>query len=251
MPEDAIVHPKKVSEALAYKAYGGGARFIGDCGVLQVITSKSDELGPKPTSGENVKVKKVVTEKGTIECEYFVNCAGIWARDIGLLSDPHVKVPICPAEHFFLTFKELPELTGKKLPNVRDYDNHTYYRVWNNSFLMGAFERQARPFDHRRASGDDGIVDWSHITEDHWIHMSPYLSSATKRMPILKEAQYDYLLNTPDAFTPDGRWILGEAPEVGNYFVCAGMNGNSLQVRNFTSIFRLPAYSNTSDKRVT
>ena len=41
--------------------------------------------------------------------------------------------------------------------------------------------------------------------------------------------QYDFLLNTPDAFTPDGRWILGETPEVANYFVCAGMNGNSLQ----------------------
>ena len=39
------------------------------------------------------------------------------------------------------------------------------------------------------------------------------------------------LMNTPDAFTPDGQWVIGEAPEVANYFVCVGMNGNSLQVR--------------------
>ena len=46
-------------------------------------------------------------------------------------------------------------------------------------------------------------------------------------------------MNTPDAFTPDGAWILGEAPEVANYFVCVGMNGNSLQVRqNYTGSFR-------------
>ena len=42
------------------------------------------------------------------------------------------------------------------------------------------------------------------------------------------------LMNTPDAFTPDGRWLMGEAPEIGNYYVCAGMNGNSLQV-HYTS----------------
>jgi pyruvate dehydrogenase phosphatase regulatory subunit len=59
--------------------------------------------------------------------------------------------------------------------------------------------------------------------------MSPFISSATNRMPILKEAPYEMLLNTPDAFTPDGRWILGECPEIGNYYICAGMNGNSLQ----------------------
>jgi pyruvate dehydrogenase phosphatase regulatory subunit len=61
----------------------------------------------------NVRVQGVETSLGKIECDYFVNCAGIWARNIGKLSDPVVKVPICPAEHFFLTFKEIPELVGQ------------------------------------------------------------------------------------------------------------------------------------------
>lgn len=59
--------------------------------------------------------------------------------------------------------------------------------------------------------------------------MSPYIASATQRLHVLKEVEYKMLMNTPDAFTPDGRWIIGEAPEVVNYFVCVGMNGNSLQ----------------------
>ncbi|XP_059094431.1 pyruvate dehydrogenase phosphatase regulatory subunit, mitochondrial-like [Tigriopus californicus] len=221
VPDDSTVHPKKVSEALAYQAYSGGARFVGDCGVNKVTTTKCDRLGPN--SSGNVRVSGVETEKGFIECDYFVNCAGIWAREIGQLSEPIVKVPVCPAEHFFLTFKEIPEMKDKQLPIVRDYDNHTYFRVWNNSFLMGTFEREARPWNVKSETG------WNNVTEEHWIHMSPYISAATRRMPILKESQYDFLLNTPDAFTPDGKWILGEAPEVGNYFVCAGMNGNSLQ----------------------
>ena len=37
VPEDAVVHPKKVSEALAYLAYGGGARFVGNCSVSRLV----------------------------------------------------------------------------------------------------------------------------------------------------------------------------------------------------------------------
>lgn len=47
---------------------------------------------------------------------------------------------------------------------------------------------------------------------------------------MLKDCNYPDLTNSPDNFTPDGRWILGETPEVKNYFVACGMNGNSLQV---------------------
>lgn len=119
---------------------------------------------------------------------------------------------------------------------MRDYDNNVYFRTWNDSFLMGAFERVAMPWMAQVDKGKEKSL------EDYWIHMSPYVSSATKRMPILKQTQFDLLLNTPDAFTPDGRWILGEAPEIGNYYVCAGMNGNSLQVRAFSDFVALIAH---------
>ncbi len=41
--------------------------------------------------------------------------------------------------------------------------------------------------------------------------MSPFIASATNRMPILKEAPYEMLMNTPDAFTP-GDSRLGQRP---------------------------------------
>jgi len=92
--------------------------------------------------------------------------------------------------------------------------------------MMGAFESLARPWDVTRHGIDP---EWNQIKEEHWIHFEPYIRAAMHRLPVLKETQYDFLLNTPDAFTPDGKWIFGETPEVGRYFVCAGMNGNSLQ----------------------
>lgn len=60
--------------------------------------------------------------------------------------------------------------------------------------------------------------------------VGPLWQNAVNRFPILKGCQEPQLVNSPDNFTPDGRWILGEAPEVKNYFVACGMNGNSLQV---------------------
>ena len=99
-------------------------------------------------------------------------------------------------------------------------------RMFGTSYMMGAFEKMARPWEVAKRGVDP---NWSLIKEEHWIHMQPYIQAAIHRMPVLGETQYDFLLNTPDAFTPDGRWILGETPEVKNYFVCAGMNGNSLQ----------------------
>lgn len=148
VPEDSMVNPKKVSEVLAHLSYQGGARFVGNCELQKVITNSSGAsiLLPGPKNVENCRVMGVQTNLGHIECEYFVNCAGIWARSIGKLSDPTVKVPICPAEHYFLSFKRIDEIADKPLPTVRDYDNHIYLRRIRDSFLMGAFEPKARPW---------------------------------------------------------------------------------------------------------
>ena len=192
-----------------------------------------DTLGqPIQQQSRHVTVAGVETEQGFISCDYFVNTAGIWAREIGRMMEPPVRIPICPAEHFFMTFRPIQELEGRKLPNVRDYDSQMYVRQYGSSFMMGAFETLARPYDVVRHGTDP---DWNQIKEAHWIHMEPYIRAAQNRLPILKEAQYESLLNTPDAFTPDGRWILGETPEVGRYFVShwflKGSDGNLILLR--------------------
>lgn len=228
IPKDACVDAGKVSEVLAFLAHKGGAKFVSGCGVKRVTTATSTALSTllPDDSTKNVRVSGVETELGHISCEYFVNCAGIWAREIGRMCDTPVRIPVCPAEHFFMTFKPLKELRDAKLPNVRDYDAHVYVRQLGDRYMMGAFETLARPWDVTKHGIDP---DWNTIKEQHWIHFEPYIRAAIRRLPVLQDATYDFLLNTPDAFTPDGRWILGEAHEVANYFVCAGMNGNSLQ----------------------
>ena len=102
VPQDAEVNPKKVSEVFAYIAHQGGARFVGNCEVMHVQTNVNGEGSTRtlgPVTFESCRITGVDTSLGFIKCDYFVNCGGIWARNIGKLSNPNVKVPICPAEH--------------------------------------------------------------------------------------------------------------------------------------------------------
>lgn len=52
----------------------------------------------------------IETDLGKINCEYFVNCAGFWARGVGQLSEPYVKVPLHAVEHYYLHTKPIPGL---------------------------------------------------------------------------------------------------------------------------------------------
>ena len=97
---------------------------------------------------------------------------------------PPVKIPICPTEHFFLTFQPRRELYNKKLPNVRDYDSRIYLRQMESAIMLGVFEKTARPWDVTRHGQD---VDWKQIKEEHWLHLEPYIRAALRRIPILKE----------------------------------------------------------------
>lgn len=93
--------------------------------------------------------------------------------------------------------------------------------------MVGWFEREAKP-----AFGRQGTVpaeDWSSHLKDDPKHWKPLWEKAMHRLPILRDVGEPTIYNSPDNFTPDGRWILGESPEVKNYFAAVGMNGNSLQ----------------------
>ncbi|XP_015510109.2 pyruvate dehydrogenase phosphatase regulatory subunit, mitochondrial-like isoform X1 [Neodiprion pinetum] len=215
VPEDAVADSSAICHALAKLAKQGGVRYKEDCRIEEVFT-------------ENGAVKSLTTAQGNIVCEYFINCAGMWARELGLRCNPPVRIPAYPAEHFYAVTPSLvPELSSH-LPCVRDFDSHSYARQWQVGGLMvGWFEREAKP-----AFGKEGKVpvkDWHRHLKDDPQHWRPLWERAKHRLPILREMGDPTIYNSPDNFTPDGRWILGESPEVKNYFVAVGMSGNPLQ----------------------
>ena len=54
--------------------------------------------------------------------------------------------------------------------------------------------------------------------------MGPYLEKAMARVPISMEVGVKKFFCGPESFTPDLQPIVGETPEVKNYFVAAGLN---------------------------
>lgn len=90
IPEDAVADPQAICDVLAQLAQKQGVKYFEDVKVEKVLT-------------KNNRVAGVETENGSIRCEYFVNCAGMWARELGLNCNPPVKIPAYPAEHFYAT----------------------------------------------------------------------------------------------------------------------------------------------------
>lgn len=184
---------------------------------------------------ENVKVTRLKTDAGRvvsvlaehggetteIACEHVVNCAGMWARDVGNLAG--VSVPLHACEHFYIVTEPIDNLG--KLPVLRVPDECAYYKEDAGKLLLGAFEPVAKPW------GMAGIPDnfeFDQLPED-FDHFEPILQQALTRMPLLAEAGIHTFFNGPESFTPDDRYYLGQAPEVANFWVCAGFNSVGIQ----------------------
>ena len=208
LPGDGKANPADLCMSLAKGARNRGVRLQEGIEVTGVIV-------------ENGRVKGVRTAQGEVRCEVLVNCAGQWARQFGLLAG--VNVPLYPAEHFYI-------VTGKidgvhpMLPVMRDPDGFIYYKEEVGGLLMGGFEPVAKPW---RVDPIPADFQFQLLGED-WDQFEPLMKNAIHRTPCLETAEIKMLLNGPESFTPDGNFILGEAPELRNYFVCAGFNSSGI-----------------------
>lgn len=138
LPEDGCAKPHLFCHALMTEAQRLGVTVVEHCSVRQV--HQADR-----------KVTRVDTDQGSVECQYFVNCAGFWARHIGELSEPTVKVPIQAVEHYYLHTKPIDSL-DENLPIIRDMDSNIYLREMDGRILAGGFETKAKP------AYDDGVI---------------------------------------------------------------------------------------------
>ena len=204
VPGDGVANPYEICRALGALSSEMGVQMVDQCSVENVLVSDGAVSG-------------VVTNKGYIQCEKFVNSAGMWARSLGHLSTPRVEVPMYPAEHYYLHTKPVSHVRVST-PVVHDPDAHIYFRENEGRFLIGGFEPVAKPQDTEdlpKSSARDLPVDWDHF------HI--LLEGLLHRVPDMGGAILEKLTNGPEPFAPDGNWILGKASEVRNYYVAAAM----------------------------
>ena len=208
-PNDGQVNPADTTMALAKGARTGGAQIFETTRVTAIHSKHG-------------RVTGVATDQGDIACEYVVNCAGMWARAVGKLCG--VDIPLHACEHFYIVTEPIPELP-KNLPVLRDMDGCAYHKEDAGKLLVGAFERDAKPW------GMDGIPEDFAFDQlpDDFDHFAPVLEAAMHRNPILETAGIQTFFNGPESFTPDVRYMIGEAPELDNFFMLCGYNSIGIQ----------------------
>lgn len=204
LPKDGQTNPVDTTQALARGARGRGAKIFENTAVTDILI-------------ENGRATGVRTKDTEITAEFVVNCAGMWARELGAKAG--TTVPLHAAEHFYIVTEPVPEIR-KHLPVLRDGDACTYFKEDAGKLLVGWFEPIAKPW------GMQGIPESFEFDTlpDDLEHIEPLLEGAIRRVPILAKTGIQLFFNGPESFTPDDRYMLGETPEVRNLFVAAGFN---------------------------
>ncbi len=204
LPGDGKANPADLCMSLAKGARNRGVTIREGVEVTGVIIEHGKAVG-------------IRTVQGDVRCEVVVNCAGQWARQFARLAG--VNVPLYSAEHFYIVTGKI-EGVHPMLPVMRDPDGFIYYKEEVGGLVMGGFEPVAKPW---KVDPIPASFQFELLGED-WDQFEPLMTNAIHRTPCLETAEIKMLLNGPESFTPDGNFILGEAPELRNYFVCAGFN---------------------------
>lgn len=203
---DSHVDPAGVPHALAKGARAGGAEIHRQTPVI--------ELEARPDGSW-----RVVTAQGTIAAENVVNAAGLWAREVGALAGAYL--PLQPMEHQYLVTDRIAEVAAldHEIPLTRDYDAEYYLRQEGQGLLLGAYEREGRPWATDGTPADFG----QELLPPDIDRIAANYAAAAERLPCLAEAGIKRVVNGPMVFSPDGLPLLGPVPGLRNYWVAVGV----------------------------
>ena len=204
VPDDGRVNPVDATMALAAGARRRGVTIARNTPVTGLITQRGTVTG-------------VRTPHGDIEAEYVVNCTGMWARQLG--EEDGVTIPLQAAEHYYLITEEIDGL-DPSWPVIEDPSSYGYYREEVGGLMVGLFEPECAPWN---VEAIPDSFSFGEIQPD-WDRMGPYLARAMDRVPISHDTGIRKFFCGPESFTPDLAPVVGEAPELRNYFVAAGLN---------------------------
>jgi glycine cleavage system T protein len=209
LPKDGQTNPVDTTQALARGARQAGVRIVEDAKVMAIRSAHG-------------RVTGVATPQGEVRADAVVNCAGMWAREVGGWAD--VSVPLHAAEHFYIVTQPIPGLASG-LPILRDADACSYFKEDTGKLLVGWFEPRAKPWAEGGIRAD---FAFDQLPADLG-HIEPLFASAMRRVPVLESAGVQVFFNGPESFTPDDRYLLGEVPEMRGLYVAAGFNSIGIQ----------------------
>ena len=206
LPTDGYIDPSRLTFALAEGARRRGGE----------VNTNTRVTGIRVRNG---RVTVVETDRGEIETEIVVDAGGMFAKEIGALAG--VNVPIVPMAHEYLVTK--PAGLPVDMPTMRDPSLLVYFRPESGGLVMGGYERHCAPWSLDGIPGDFN----GKLLEEDWPRFEELMENALRRVPSLGEMEVIRLINGPEAFTPDGEFILGPS-DVRGFWVAAGFCAHGL-----------------------
>ena len=209
VPSDGIAKAVRACEAMARLARERGAKFHGETEVTDVVVKDG-------------RVSAVETNKGRIEAEVVLSCAGMWGPRIGRMVG--MNVPLVPMQHQYAWTTPLAELAGETREVVhsilRHQDFSMYFRQREDCYGIGTYRHRPMPVspdDIRRNYRGEGELPsvWDFTPED----FEPSWREARKMLPALQNAGIEKPMNGLFSFTPDGGSLLGESREVKGFWI--------------------------------
>jgi len=205
-------NPADVTMALARGARQRGVRIVESCSVTGI-------------THERGRVTGVETEHGIIEAEHVVNCAGLWARQLGRLAG--VDLPLQAAEHYYAITEPIDGV-ARSLPVLEIPDYHGYFREETGGIMIGLFEPDARPWGIApdRSRTDQLLRETRPFAtlEPDWDRIVPFAQRAIERLPTVADVGIRTFFCGPESFVPDLNPLIGEAPGLRNFWVACGLN---------------------------
>jgi dimethylglycine oxidase len=209
VPSDGIAKGVRACEALARLAQDRGATFYGETEVTGIEVEKG-------------RVRAVETDRGRIEAEVVLSCAGMWGPRIGRMVG--MTVPLVPMQHQFAWTTPLAELAGETRevvhPMLRHQDFSMYLRQREDYYGIGAYRHRPMPIsadDIRRDYRGEG--DFPSVLPFTPEDFEPTWREAQKMLPALGGVEIERPMNGLFSFTPDGGPLLGESREVKGFWI--------------------------------
>ncbi len=204
LPTDGQANPSDITRALAKGARRSGVT------VLEGVGVEGFEI-------EGGRVRAVLSDRGRVACAMVCLCAGQWTRQLAARAG--VTVPLVSVQHQYMITEPIAGV-HPGLPTLRDPDRLTYYKEEVGGLVMGGYEPNPLPWAEEEVPEDFAY----RLLPEDFDHFEPLVERALGRVPALQNAGIKRLVNGPESFTPDGNFIIGEAPEVRGLFVGAGFN---------------------------
>ncbi len=209
VPSDGIAKALRAAEAMATVAIeAGAADFYGHTTVtdIEVVADQ---------------IKAVVTDKGRIETEKVLVCAGIWGPRIGRMVGE--IIPLTPVQHQYVQTGPILELASETeevtQPMIRHQDHSMYFRQHGDCWGIGSYQHEPLLLD------PDNILPFAEapvmpsvrpFTEEHF---TAAWKSTTELFPALATAELSSKMNGMFSFTPDSGSVVGESAKVAGFWV--------------------------------